>query len=305
MLFDGQKDGKRVVPDTERSSGNNSSQHQLNEPPKKSSDRTFVKYLFVDEKFSEGLRKNCKKNKTTLTAAIVVIALAAVRYTFSDRTSSLEKFPKYLSWIVTSSMRHLLPESRLLFGAEKNGDPGLSVVGSYGGSVLDPKMKVNDKSKFWDRARKVRAKISSEFFPSMRRQKLLNWVYRKPKLWKYLGAKTGIFLDADLESVTRTYAVEVANLGAWQSPCSLPTVDPTDPKARMTWFAGTASNSFKGARSVVFVSLITIGTDLGISAAFNSPTISEAEAEQFMAIFTKYLEQARQSPDEFSLASLQ
>lgn len=156
--------------------------------------KTMQRYLYVSSSDTSALRSHCKKNRTTLTAAIVVAGLAAVKVAFGNAESG-RKFPKHQGWIVTSSQRHLLPQSRLLDGGDRETDPSVNVIGSYGGSITVPKFKAVETSRFWERCQAVKRQIEKDFFPSMRRLKLLNWVFRRPKVWKWVQKKTS---NADL-----------------------------------------------------------------------------------------------------------
>ena len=76
---------------------------------------TATKVLFFefDAVFSEDLRINCRKNKTTIASAVIVAALAATRSVFAPRAKAVnKKVPGYQSWVVTSSTRHLIPNSK-------------------------------------------------------------------------------------------------------------------------------------------------------------------------------------------------
>lgn len=243
-------------------------------------DRTSQRFLFFDGNFSTDLRTQCKANGTTIASALIVIGLAAVKVTFAARISEKGmKMPRHQGWIVTSSMRHLLPNSKLLEGSDKQTDPSLMTFGGYGGSISNPKLKVIDSTNFWKQCRLVRKSIGQQFFPSMRRMKLMNWVHRHPRIWNWLETK------ADLKKATRTYSVELANLGAWDHPCATSQSPPDDDRVRCTWFSGSLNNSFIGARALFSIGVVTLDNDLSITIAYNSATISEADADLFASTF--------------------
>ncbi|KAJ3325130.1 hypothetical protein HDV06_004886 [Boothiomyces sp. JEL0866] len=259
-----------------------------------------LRRLVFDAQYSEDLRKNCRDNGTTVAAALIVAALAAVRAVFGPRAEKKGKpLPKYQSWVVTSSMRHLLPNSSLLQGSDKETDPGTKEFGGYGGSISDEKFKFTEKSEVWERCKRVKQHLNSSFFPSMRRMKLMNYVYRKPKLWNSLQKKV------DLEAVTRTYAVEMANLGAWEYPCAPIDAPESDERIKMDDFYGAQNNSFKGCRAFFSVAVVSIGNVMSVMVTYDQTTITEPEADLFIQSFQKVLNHLRSKKDKFSLSELQ
>ncbi|KAJ3276763.1 Anaphase-promoting complex subunit 2 [Terramyces sp. JEL0728] len=259
-----------------------------------------LRRLVFDEQYSEDLRKNCRDNGTTVAAALIVAALAAVRTVFAPRAEKKGKpLPKYQSWVVTSSMRHLLPNSSLLQGSDKETDPGTKEFGGYGGSISDEKFKFTEKSDIWERCKKVKKHLNSSFFPSMRRMKLMNYVYRKPKLWNSLQKKV------DLEAITRTYAVEMANLGAWEYPCAPLDAPETEERVKMDDFYGGQNNSFKGCRAFFSVAVVSIGNVMSVLVTFDQAIITQSEGDVFMQSFEKVLNQLRERKDNFTLGDLQ
>jgi hypothetical protein len=249
-----------------------------------SNHKTSQRFLFFDGDYSTSLRKNCKANGTTIASALIVIALGAIRSTFATVLKERNiRMPSSQGWIVTSSMRHLLPNSKLLEGSDKQEDPSLMTFGGYGGSISDPKLRVVEGTKFWKQCRSVRRTIGKQFFPSMRKMKLMNWVHRHPRIWKYLEKK------ADLEAVTRTYSVELANLGAWNNPCANSSAHEDDERVRSSWFCGSLNNSFLGARALFSLGVVTLDNDLSITIAYNCATITEEQADDFAAMFKSAL----------------
>ncbi|KAJ3262291.1 WD40 repeat domain 95 [Boothiomyces macroporosus] len=277
--------------------------HQLKqfaEPLPNQEHTSNLRRLVFDAQYSEDLRKNCRDNGTTVAAALIVAALAAVRAVFGPRAEKKGKpLPKYQSWVVTSSMRHLLPNSSLLQGSDKETDPGTKEFGGYGGSISDEKFKFTEKSEVWERCKKVKKHLNSSFFPSMRRMKLMNYVYRKPKLWNSLQKKV------DLEAVTRTYAVEMANLGAWEYPCAPLDAPESDERIKMDDFYGAQNNSFKGCRAFFSVAVVSIGNVMSVLVTFDQAAITEPEADIFIQSFEKVLNHLRSKKDTFSLSELQ
>lgn len=174
-------------------------------------------------------------------------------------------------------MRHLLPNSQLLDGADKQTDPSLMTFGGYGSSISDPKLRIVESTDFWKQCRRVRKSIGKQFFPSMRRMKLMNWIHRHPKIWKFFEEKT------DLRKITRTYSIELANLGAWEHPCAKSDASEDDNRTRCTWFTGSINNSFAGARALFSLGVVTLDTDLSITISYNVSSVSEQEADLFAA----------------------
>jgi hypothetical protein len=104
--------------------------------------------------------------------------------------------------------------------------------------------------------------------------KLMNYLFRKPKLWAKLQSKI------DLQDVTRSYSVEVANLGSWTSPYS-PATTRTD-LATADWFAGSLNNSFHGARAIFTIALISINNVMSFSVAYDMSVITADEGNIFV-----------------------
>ncbi|KAJ3357164.1 Anaphase-promoting complex subunit 2, partial [Kappamyces sp. JEL0680] len=254
------------------------------EPPTASN----VKFFSFDAAFSEALRLNCRKNKTTIASAVIVAALAAVRSVFRPRSETQKKkLPSHQAWVVTSSIRMLIPNSRLLEGADKEQDPGLMEFGGYGGSITHECFKFGKRNDLWERCRTVKRHLSGSFLKSLRRVKLINFLFRK-NYWKKLQAKV------DIDDITRSYSVEVANLGSWKSPYAPNTA--REDLAKADWFAGTLNNSFLGARALFTVALISINNVMSFTVSYDMTTISAAEGDLFVEGITHALEQMKSSP---------
>jgi hypothetical protein len=78
--------------------------------------------------------------------------------------------------------------------------------------VSDNARKVTDSQKFWRIARAVKKDIQKINFSSVARLKLNNYIYRHTRLFNYLKR------TVDVAKYTRMFSVEVANLGAWDTP---------------------------------------------------------------------------------------
>ena len=211
-------------------------------PPPNARQSNF-RFLFYDSDFISALRKRSKQEGTTIAALLVVNALASVRSAFEDLPKYQKKgkkFPDRQGWVVTNSMRHLLPNSQLLYGADKQTDPSVMVFGGYAGSVMNANLKIKDTNDFWERCRTVRRGIITNFRASLTRMKLGNYLYRRPKLYNYLQKKV------QLDKISRQYSVELANLGAWDCPASGMEAGPEETKLRIHQFGGIVNSSFDG-----------------------------------------------------------
>ncbi|KAI8902080.1 hypothetical protein BC833DRAFT_521469 [Globomyces pollinis-pini] len=259
--------------------------------------KTGVRWLQLDQSFSSKMLENTRFHNTSLSAVIIVAALSAVRSVFIPRAVKRNLImPEYQSWVCTTSMRHLIPNSKLLEGSDKETDPSIREFGCYAGSVSNEKLKFNEFSELWERAKLVRKQISGQFFRSMRRLKLLNYTYRKPTLWNAIRQKV------DLNELTRSYSVEVANLGSWKA---LENQTRSNDKIKMDWFGGTQNNSFKGARAIFSVSVISIADVLSFSVSYDMSAITEDEADLFIQQFKSVLDKMKDSNQPILVKSLQ
>jgi hypothetical protein len=153
-------------------------------------------------------------------------------------------------------------------------------------------------SEFWERCRTVKRRITRDFFSSMRRLKLLNWVYRHPRIWNYFQKRT------DLAELTRGYSVELANLGAWDYPCAPPDADPNDSRLKADWFQGSLNSSFDGARGLFSVAVVTLGNDMSISIAYDKIAISEKDAQAFTTAFHHGLCRAKDATEKLYIRDM-
>ncbi|KAI8915595.1 hypothetical protein EDD86DRAFT_196404 [Gorgonomyces haynaldii] len=262
-------------------------------------DRTNIQVIMIGPEEYKKIRDQCKANKTTLSCAMVVTALAAIKLTFQDRAKQKKlRMPNHQGWIVTSSMRHLIPESKLLMGGDKETDPGINLFGGYGASISDPKFKILESNKFWSRCRSVKQKIAKGAFPSMRRMKMMNWTFRHPKIWQFLQKKL------DLNKVTRTYSIELANLGAWDAPWATSEDPWDDDRLRSSWFSGSINNSFVGARALMTMAVVTLDNDYSITVSYNTSSVSDQEAQTFMQHFRKGMAKIAESSPKLKVDEL-
>ena len=202
---------------------------------------TSTRFLFYDSEFISALRKKAKQEGTTIASLLVVTALAAVRTAFSELPRyKKKKFPARQGWVVTNSMRHLLPNSRLMYGADKQTDPSVTVFGGYAGSVANANLKLVDSHDFWERCRTVRRGITTSFRASLTRLKLANYLYRRPKLFNYIKNRV------QLDKLSRQFSVELANLGAWDCPTANLDSPEDDLRLRLEKFGGIINSSFDG-----------------------------------------------------------
>jgi hypothetical protein len=258
---------------------------------------TSVRLFIFDKSSTASLRSNCRKQKATIAAAVITAALAAVRILFEE-SGSTKKFPDYQSWVVTASTRHLLPNSKLLEGGDKESDPSLLEFGGYGGSISNEHFKLKGSSELWERCRNVKKHLTGSFLKSMRRLKLMNFVFRRPKLLMKLKKRINV------KDMTRIYSVEVANLGAWTSAYA-PGTNILEELASVDTFAGTLNNSFEGARALFTIALISIDDIMSFSVAFDNNAVSNEEGDKFGAILESILRKMSTSPESLKLSSLE
>ncbi|KAJ8324124.1 hypothetical protein O5D80_007330 [Batrachochytrium dendrobatidis] len=262
--------------------------------------RTILRLTMFSAEFSKDLRAAVKKNKTTVASAMIVAALASTRAVYAKQSKYLGlPLPTHQGWVVTTSMRHLIPGSQLLNGVDKKADPSTRVFGGYGGSISDPSMRLTPKDDLWDRSRRVKKRIGSGLFTSMRRMKLTNWCFRHPKVWNFLSKK------ADLAKLTRTMSVEMANLGAWDYDCAPPDAKQEDERFRLNRFGGTLNSSFEGSRALFSLGVITIGNDMSVTVGCDQAAVSDAESECFVNHFNTCLDVMRKSTGKLTLADLE
>ncbi|KAJ3411487.1 hypothetical protein HDV05_002140 [Chytridiales sp. JEL 0842] len=245
---------------------------------------TRVRYLWFPASFIASLRTKSKSENTTIAAVLVVSALAAVRTCFAslpkyDKQNGGKDLPTHQGWVVTNSVRHILPQSRLLQGGDRQSDEGLKMFGGYAGSVTNASLKLVDESDVWERCRSVRKSISTCFRASIARMKLVNYCYRHPRLWKMIEKRT------DLSKMSRSYSVEVANLGAWDLPTAGPEAPETDDRLRLEHFGGVVNSSFDGVRGLFTLGVITLGGAMSVAVAYDSGSVHERDADLFVQSF--------------------
>ncbi|KAJ3267175.1 hypothetical protein HDU77_005378 [Chytriomyces hyalinus] len=234
------------------------------------------------------LRKQSKREKTSIAAILVVAALAACRSVFVHSAEKEHKnvldtdvVPKSQGWVVTNSIRHILPQSKLLQGGDRETDEGLKVFGGYAGSVSNNSLKMKDESLIWERCRIVKKGITTSFIASIRRLKVANYVYRHPKLAEMLEKKT------DLSKMSQSYSVEVANLGAWEYPCAPPNAPDSDERVRLDYFGGGLNASFEGSRGLFSLGIITLGGFMTVFVSYDVKVVTVDEAEVFFTSLCK------------------
>ncbi|KAJ3049708.1 hypothetical protein HK097_009323, partial [Rhizophlyctis rosea] len=249
---------------------------------------TNVRFLWFDEAFTTTLRTKAKFNGTTIAAVLVVNALAAVRSTYGAwEKYKNAKMPERQGWVVTNSVRHMLPGSNLVNGSDKESDPALNVFGGYSGSAMNNSLHITDRHDFWERCRTVRRSIAFSFRSSIQRLKLINYTYRHQKIWKAINRNT------DLSKLSRAYSVEVANLGAWKYPGAGPDAGVEDERMRICYFAGLVNASFDGARGLFTVGVLTLGGNMSVSVGYDSKAVSEKDADIFVKSFVRGMEKLK------------
>nr|KAJ3414212.1 hypothetical protein HK105_001856 [Polyrhizophydium stewartii] len=249
---------------------------------------TQVRFHTFDAAYVGDLLKSTKANGTTVAALLIVNALSSCRATFAPIAEQRKKhLPRHQGWVATTALRHLIPGSKLLYGADKQTDFATMIFGGYSGSISEPRITIDGKSEFWDRCRRVRKTIGSAAFTSMRRNKLFNWVYRHQSLYKAL------YKMVDLGQMSHGYSCEVANLGAWDYPAAAPNAPASDDRARLEWFGGTLNCSFEGSRALFTLGVITLGSEMSVTIAYDRNVISEELADDFSRIFKESMDKVR------------
>ncbi|KAJ3025737.1 UNVERIFIED_CONTAM: hypothetical protein HDU68_006758 [Siphonaria sp. JEL0065] len=249
---------------------------------------TNVRFMYFDAAFTNILRKKSRTEKTTIAAVLVVAALTACRGVFLHGAKRDEKdikkvVPSSQGWVITNSIRHILPQSKLLQGGDRETDEALKVFGGYAGSVSNNNLKLTDDSHIWDRCRIVKRGIATSFRSSIQRMKVANYAYRHPKIWEMMEKRV------DLAKMSRSFSVEVANLGAWEYPCAPPDAPSTDERARVDYFGGALNSSFDGARGLFSCGIITLGGNMSVFVSYDVKSVTVDEAEVFFVAFSETL----------------
>ncbi|KAJ3205367.1 hypothetical protein HDU82_005246 [Entophlyctis luteolus] len=249
---------------------------------------TNVRFMHFNSEFTSVLRKKSKAEKTTIAAVLVVASLTACRCVFvhgakRDGKDVKKTVPNSQGWVLTNSIRHILPQSKLLQGGDRETDEALKVFGGYAGSVSNNNLKLTDDSHIWDRCRSVKRGILTSFKASIQRMKVANYAYRHPKLWEMAERRI------DLSKLSRSFSVEVANLGAWEYPCAPPDAPSTDERCRLDFFGGGLNSSFEGSRGLFSLGIITFGGNMNIFVCYDVKSVTVDEAEVFFKAFSECL----------------
>lgn len=88
---------------------------------------------------------------------------------------------------------------------------------------------------------------------------------------------------ADLSKLSRSYSVELANLGAWPNPC--PPTSEAESHAALSHFAGCVNSSFDGVRGLFTLGVITLGGEMSVAVGYDEGAVSESEAAVFVRAF--------------------
>ncbi|KAJ3415116.1 hypothetical protein HDV05_005524 [Chytridiales sp. JEL 0842] len=257
---------------------------------------TRTRSMYFDPDFMHALRNNCRSNKTTISSLLVVVALAATRtYFASSPKYTGRKIPNHQGWVCTTSLRHLLPNSTLMKGGNRQEDPSVKVFGGYAGSIAADSFKLTDSSNIWERSRAATRALRRGYGTSIGRMKLVNYLYRRPKLWEKIQKK------ADLGKYSRRYSIEIANMGAWDNPTGEPDPNTTSTENRimLDHFFGAASASFDGVRALFSIGGLTVtgsmGQRMGMGISYDASVVSEEDADVWLRAFTDGLDKAREA----------
>ncbi|TPX77019.1 hypothetical protein CcCBS67573_g01684 [Chytriomyces confervae] len=263
---------------------------------------TNVRFLHFNADFTNTLRKRAKSEKTSMAAVLVVASLAACRAVFihgvkRDGGDLSKQVPKNQGWVVTNSIRHILPQSKLLEGGDRETDEALKVFGGYAGSVSN-NLKIKDDSHIWDRCRYIKRSILTSFRASIQRMKVANYAYRHPKIWKAAEKRV------DLSKLSRMFSCEVANLGAWEYPCATPDAPDTDERVRLDYFGGGLNASFDGSRGLFSLGIITLGGNMNVAVCYDTKSVLPDEAEVFFRAFTQTLKRMSEAGHKATVADM-
>lgn len=248
---------------------------------------TGLDFIDISPTLTEQIRLKSRKENTSVAAVLVVVGMIAARSAFDKLYNN--KVIGRQGWVLTNSLRHLIPGSELKNGADKHVDPATSVFGSYSGSVSDAACRLTDSSLFWKKCRMVKSRISTINFSSVARLKLIKYVSTKPRLYKYLQK------SLDLKKFTRSYAVEVANLGAWDKP-------KTD--VDLSHFGGMINANYDGARALFTIVSITIDGAMSIGIGYDTSAVHEEDAIKFKECFVLVLERLVDSEKNVRVGAL-
>ncbi|KAI8611932.1 hypothetical protein BC830DRAFT_1171483 [Chytriomyces sp. MP71] len=285
------------------------------------SGHTNVRFMYFAAEFTNVLRKRAKVEKTTIGAVLVVASLAACRAVFvhgvkRDGGDVRKEVPEKQGWVVTNSIRHILPQSKLLQGGDRETDEALKVFGGYAGELhhvnqcvpeirslhlkgsVSNNLKINDDSHIWDRARHIKRSIMTSFRASIQRMKVANYAYRHPKIWK--AAEKRI----DLSKMSRMFSCEVANLNAWEYPSAPPDAPASDERVRVDYFGGGLNASFEGSRGLFSVGIITLGGNMSVFVCYDTKAVSVDEAEVFFRSFAQTLKRMSEAGHKATVADM-
>ncbi|RKO97287.1 hypothetical protein CXG81DRAFT_11632, partial [Caulochytrium protostelioides] len=264
---------------------------------------TGTRFLWYEPAFVSALRAACRSEKTSVAAMLVAAGMACSRTAFEihplyappflDTSMAppageptapqvVKKLPNHQGWVVTSSMRHLVPGSQLLRGADKETDVATRLFCGYSGSVAQHGAHVRDNMRFWNVSRRVGSHLGrAAWRASMGRMLALNWVYRRKRIWEWAQRRT------DASKWSQAYSVELANLGAWSLPrpgLDLPinqmTSESIDPIA-IDRFWGFVSSNYDGVRALFTLATVTLGGRMALAVTYDTHAVPVACAERF------------------------
>ncbi|KAI9329724.1 hypothetical protein BDR26DRAFT_872105 [Obelidium mucronatum] len=279
---------------------------QLLRQTTKQNPTTNVKFLWFPQDFTARLREKSRTHGTSIASVLVITALTATHAFLKKRSStSTDPVPTHQGWVVTNSIRHVLPTSTLIAtrGKSRDHDPVLKIFGGYAGSVTNNSLKLTSQSKIWARCRSVKRTIATCADVSLKRMKVLNYCYRHPKLWRMIESRT------DLSSMSRSFSVEVANLGAWDNPLD-GWVGPEnmegvlEERLRLDYFGGVVNSSFDGVRGLFTLGVITLGGNMSVAVAHDASCVTEEETELFVTVFCEVMKRMSDASENVTVGDL-
>ncbi|KAJ3345555.1 hypothetical protein HDU83_003939 [Entophlyctis luteolus] len=273
-----------------------------------SSSATGVRFVWIDRESTEALRKVARENRTSMAAVLVVCALSATRAVLEtresatyasidtlnggeDSTAVVQTTPTHQGWVITSSLRHMLPSRAGVCEREK--DPRMGLFGGYAGSVTCNALKLTRDCHVWERCRRVSKTIANSSRDSVARMRLLNYCFRHPKLWQIVEARGRGYV----ENSSRGFSVEVANLGAWDDPFLTQSDNGFSQRenesVQLRHFGGVLNSSFEGVRGLFTLGVITLSGNMSVAIAYDTICVSNTEIDLFAKVFRDALEKMK------------
>ncbi|KAJ1557385.1 hypothetical protein HK405_000070, partial [Cladochytrium tenue] len=105
----------------------------------------------------------------------------------------------------------------------------------------------------------------------------------------------------DLSKLSRSYSVEVANLGAWDYPAAPPNAPADDARLRLDHFGGVVNSSFDGVRGLFTLGVITLGGNMSVAVGYDTSAVHERDAAVFQDAFCHAIKALHDAPSHKKL----